>query len=133
MPENPSDHPAQFRLRTLFVLFFLFTLFSSVLAQQPDAGQFSGLKWRLIGPFRAGRVTAVAGVPGDPNTYYFGTPGGGVWKTNDAGQVWQPIFDKEHISSIGALAVAPSNPKILYAGTGEQTRGRGMYRSTDGG
>ena len=102
-------------------------------AQQPDSGQFSALKWRLIGPFRAGRVTAVAGVPGDPNTYYFGTPGGGVWKSTNAGRVWQPIFDKEHVASIGALAVAPSNPRVVYVGTGEQTRGNGLYRSSDGG
>src|SRR5476649_483866 len=109
------------------------TAFSSVFGQQLDSSHFAGLKWRLIGPFRAGRVTAVAGVAGDPNTYYFGTPGGGVWKTNDAGQVWQPIFDKERVDSIGAIAGAPSDPKILYVGTGEQTRGRGMYRSADGG
>ena len=120
-------------LLALLSLCIAITPFISATAQGPDSGQFTGLSWRLIGPFRAGRVTAVAGVPGDPNTYYFGTPGGGVWKTNDGGQVWQPIFDKERVASIGALAVAPSNPKILYAGTGEQTRGRGMYRSSDGG
>jgi len=102
-------------------------------AEQPDAGQFSGLRWRLIGPFRAGRVTAVAGVAGDPSTFYFGTPGGGVWKTADGGQVWRPIFDTKRIPSIGALAVAPSNPRIIYVGTGEQTRGRGLYRSSNGG
>ena len=102
-------------------------------AEQPDAKLFSGMKWRLIGPFRAGRVTVVAGVPGDQNTYYFGTPGGGVWKTVDGGQVWHPIFDKVHVASIGALAVAPSDPHVLYVGTGEQTRGDGLYRSADGG
>src|SRR5579864_1410409 len=90
-------------------------------AQQPDAKQFSALQWRLIGPFRAGRVTSVAGVPGDPNTFYFGTPGGGVWKTTDGGQVWRPIFDKQHVASIGAVAVAPSDPRIVFVGTGEQT------------
>jgi photosystem II stability/assembly factor-like uncharacterized protein len=102
-------------------------------AQQLDSSQLSALKWRLIGPFRAGRVTAVAGVPGDPNTYYFGTPGGGVWKSTNAGQVWRPIFDSVHVASIGALAVSPSNSKIIYVGTGEQTRGHGLYRSTDAG
>jgi photosystem II stability/assembly factor-like uncharacterized protein len=102
-------------------------------SQQPLATQFPGLKWRLIGPFRAGRVTAVAGIPGDPATYYFGTPGGGVWKTTDGGQVWQPISDDVRVPSIGALALAPSNPNIIYVGTGEQTRGRGVYRSTDAG
>jgi photosystem II stability/assembly factor-like uncharacterized protein len=101
--------------------------------EQPDGGQFPGLAWRLIGPFRAGRVTSVAGVPGDPNTYYFGTPGGGVWKTSNAGQVWNPIFDKERVASIGALAVAPSDSHVVYVGTGEQTRGHGLYRSSDSG
>ena len=95
--------------------------------------QFSGMQWRLIGPFRGGRVTAVAGVPGDPTTYYFGTPGGGIWKTADGGQVWRPIFDKERVASIGAIAVAPSDSHVIYAGTGEQTRGRGLYRSSDAG
>ena len=104
-----------------------------IAAEQPDARQFSALQWRLIGPFRAGRVTAVSGVTGDPNTFYFGTPGGGVWKTTDGGQVWRPIFDRERIPSIGALAVAPSDPRVLYVGTGEQTRGRGLFRSADGG
>ena len=105
----------------------------SISSQEPIDGKlFSGMQWRLIGPFRAGRVTAVAGAA-DPNTYYFGTPGGGVWKTTDGGQVWHPIFDKERVASIGALAVAPSDSNIIYVGTGEQTRGNGVYRSTDAG
>ena len=91
------------------------------------------MRWRLIGPHRAGRVSAVAGIPGDPSTYYMGTPGGGVWKTTDSGQVWEPIFDSERVASIGAVALAPSNPSIIYAGTGEQTPGNGMYKSTDAG
>jgi len=91
------------------------------------------MKWRLIGPFRGGRVTSVAGVPQERDTYYFGTPGGGVWKTTDGGQVWRPIFDSIPVPSIGALAVAPSDPKVLYVGTGEQMRGRGVYRSSDAG
>ena len=100
--------------------------------EQIDSKLLSGMQWRLIGPFRAGRVTAVAGAA-DPNTYYFGTPGGGVWKTSDGGQVWHPIFDKERVASIGALAVAPSDSNVLYVGTGEQTRGNGVYRSMDAG
>lgn len=91
------------------------------------------LQWRMIGSFRAGRVTCVAGVPGQPSTYYFGTPGGGVWKTDDGGQVWTPIFDSVRVASIGAIAIAPSDPNIIYVGTGEQTRGDGVYRSNDGG
>lgn len=102
-------------------------------AQQVNPDAFSAMRWRLIGPHRAGRVSAVAGVPNQPATYYIGTPGGGVWKTTDAGRVWNPIFDKERVASIGALAVAPSNPNLIYVGTGEQTQGNGVYRSTDAG
>ncbi len=98
-----------------------------------DAGLFSGLRWRLIGPFRAGRVTAVAGIPGDSTVYYMGTPGGGVWKTTDAGRVWKPIFDSQHVASIGAVTLAPSDPNNVYVGTGEQTPGKGVYKSTDAG
>lgn len=102
-------------------------------AQQFDGKLYSGMQWRLIGPFRAGRVTAVAGIPGDPTTYYMGTPGGGVWKTVDGGIVWKPIFDDVHVASIGALALAPSDPNIVYVATGEQTDGNGVYKSTDAG
>ena len=102
-------------------------------AQEFDTSQFSAMQWRLIGPFRAGRVTAVAGVPGHPDTYYFGTPGGGVWKTTNSGQVWRPIFDAEPVASIGALAVAPSDSNVIYVGTGEQTTGNGLYRSANAG
>jgi len=102
-------------------------------AAQVDPSSFSALQWRLIGPFRAGRVSAGAVDPSDPNTYYFGTPGGGVWKSTNAGQTWTPIFDRTGMASIGALAIAPSNPQIIYAGTGEETRGDGVYKSTDGG
>lgn len=102
-------------------------------SQEPlESKLFSGMHWRSIGPFRGGRVTAVAGAT-DPNTYYFGTPGGGVWKTTDGGQTWFPIFDRERVASIGAIAIAPSDSNILYVGTGEQTRGKGIYRSTDAG
>ncbi|MGB6631096.1 MAG: hypothetical protein WBE52_07650 [Terriglobales bacterium] len=99
----------------------------------------NGLKWRLIGPFRGGRVVAVAGVPGDSTTFYFGSVNGGIWKTIDAGVVWTPIFDSQPVGSIGALAVASSDPKIIYAGTGESdirsdlSSGNGVYKSTDSG
>jgi len=106
---------------------------ASCFSQDVDTQVLHALQWRLIGSFRGGRVSAVAGVPGDPNTFYFGTPGGGIWKTSDAGRVWEPIFDKERVASIGALAVAPSDSKMIYAGTGEQTPGRGVYKSTDEG
>jgi photosystem II stability/assembly factor-like uncharacterized protein len=98
-----------------------------------DSSTFSAMRWRLIGPYRAGRVSAVAGIPGDPTTYYMGTPGGGVWKTTNAGEEWKPIFDGEDVASIGDIAIASSNPNIIIAGTGEQTKGDGVYRSTDAG
>jgi len=100
---------------------------------------FNGLKWRLIGPFRGGRAVAVAGVPGDSSTFYFGAVDGGVWKTTDSGVVWAPIFDSQPVGSIGAIAVAPSDPKIIYVGTGESdirsdvSSGNGVYKSVDGG
>ncbi len=102
-------------------------------APQVDPSLYSAMRWRLIGPHRAGRVSAVAGIPGDPTTYYMGTPGGGMWKTTDAGDVWVPIFDDQRVASIGAVAIAPSNSTIVYVGTGEQTVGNGMYKSTDAG
>ena len=108
-------------------------------AQTPSPQLWSGLHWRLIGPFRAGRVVAVAGVPGSDGTFYFGGVDGGVWKTTDAGTVWKPVFDHAPIASIGALAVASSDPQVIYAGTGESdirsdlSSGDGMYRSSDGG
>src|SRR5271155_5180463 len=100
---------------------------------QVDPSLYSAMRWRLIGPHRAGRVSAVTGIPGDPTTYYMGTPGGGVWKTTNAGDVWVPIFDGQRVASIGAVAIAPSNSNIVYVGSGEQTPGNGMYKSTDAG
>jgi photosystem II stability/assembly factor-like uncharacterized protein len=109
-------------------------------AQQYDPNLYAGMRWRQIGPFRAGRVTAVAGVTGDPAVYYIGTAGGGIWETDNAGLTWHPIFDQEHVASIGAMEAAPSNPKIIYVGTGDVNdvgqavnQGNGVYKSTDGG
>src|SRR5450759_1940211 len=83
------------------------------------ANLFDRLQWRMIGPFRGGRISSVSGVAGDSTIFYFGSVGGGVWKTTNTGTTWSPIFDSEPIASIGALAVAPSNPSVIYAGTGE--------------
>src|SRR5271165_3795386 len=127
-----TTSPHAWRIRIVLLALVVSTP-AALICQQPAANQFPGLKWRLIGPFRGGRVTAVAGIPGDPRTYYFGTPGGGIWKTTNGARVWTAISDQVRVPSIGALAVAPSNPKVIYAGTGEQTRGKGMYRSSDGG
>ncbi|MGA9415979.1 MAG: hypothetical protein WBV60_14920 [Terriglobales bacterium] len=136
----------KFRSRLTFVFstcafLFLTILFLSVaaLAQPVPLELVNGLKWRLIGPFRGGRAVAVAGVPGDSTTFYFGAVNGGIWKTIDAGVTWTPIFDNQPVGSIGALAAAPSDPKTIYAGTGESdiredfSSGNGVYKSTDGG
>jgi photosystem II stability/assembly factor-like uncharacterized protein len=99
----------------------------------------SGLQWRGIGPFRGGRAVSVTGVPGQPNTFYMGAAGGGVWRTVDAGQRWTPILDDAGTGSIGAVAVSPSNPDVIYVGTGEgalrgdMTNGMGVFKSADGG
>ncbi len=124
-------------LRRLFAAVLL--LASSSAFAQVDPSLFQDLHWRLLGPFRAGRVLAVTGVPGEPAHFYFGSVNGGVWETYDAGRTWNPIFDGQPIGSIGALAVAPSDPRVIYVGTGEAdmrsdiAQGDGMYKSTDGG
>src|SRR5205809_1022179 len=108
-------------------------------APQIDPKLFSGMQWRQVGPFRGGRALAIEGVPGEPNTWYFGAVAGGVWKTLDGGANWTPLFDKQDISSIGAIAVAPSDHNTIYVGTGEAairgntTYGTGVYKSVDAG
>src|SRR5215510_16533195 len=104
--------------RRIRVCSFLLLAAISAAAQSVPQELINGLRWRLIGPFRGGRVVAVAGVPGDSTTFYFGAVNGGIWKTTDAGVVWTPIFDSQPVGSIGALAVAPSDPETIYAGTG---------------
>ena len=100
---------------------------------------FGALRWRCIGPYRGGRALAVTGIPGDASTFYFGAVAGGVWKTTDGGNTWEPLTDGTPISSVGAMAIAPSNHEIIYVGTGEaaprgnMTYGDGVYRSIDGG
>jgi photosystem II stability/assembly factor-like uncharacterized protein len=100
---------------------------------------YSGLRWRMLGPFRGGRVAAATGVPGRRNEFYFGAVNGGVWKSIDAGRVWTPVFDSQNTASIGAIAVAPSSPDTVYVGSGESTLrdsvgfGNGMYKSADAG
>src|SRR5437763_629405 len=114
-------------------------LAATLAAQAVSPALFDQLQWRSIGPFRGGRVVAVTGVPGDQTTFYFGSVGGGVWKTTNAGMVWRPIFDQQQIASIGAIAVAASNPNTVYVGTGESDIrsqigfGDGIYKSTDAG
>src|SRR5919197_3446636 len=95
-----------------------------------DEKLFNGMQWRQIGPFRGGRALAIEGVIGEPDTWYFGAVAGGVWKTIDGGRTWTPLFDKQDISSIGAIAVAQSDHNVVYAGTGEAAiRGNTTYRT----
>jgi len=105
-------HNATTLPRSRFLALFLL-IASAAFAQAVPAELFNGLKWRLIGPFRGGRAVAVAGVPGDPTTFYFGSVDGGVWKTTNAGLTWTPIFDGQPIASIGAIAVAPADHNII--------------------
>ncbi len=132
------------RLIALFiVVVFSFSapgaLRAAPLSARIPSAYFGALHWRLIGPFRGGRALAVTGVPGEPNHFYFGAVDGGVWESPDAGRTWNPIFDDEKIASIGAIAVAPSNPRVVYVGTGEADMrsdiayGDGVYKSIDGG
>jgi photosystem II stability/assembly factor-like uncharacterized protein len=108
-------------------------------AAKPEEKAFKGMKYRMIGPFRGGRSLTAAGIPGDPTTYYFGSTGGGVWKSTDGAMTWSPTFDKEGTSAIGSIAVSASNPNVLYAGTGEAcirgniSHGDGVYKTLDGG
>jgi len=127
--------------RPVLVLLTLVTgaISSPVAAQKVDPSLYSSLEWRMIGPFRAGRTIGATGVRGQPNVFYVGVNNGGVWKTTDYGRVWTPIFDAQPTGSIGDLAVAPSNPSVIYVGTGEGVQrpdlstGDGIYKSTDAG
>ncbi len=112
----------------------------SAVAQQPDAEPESQFRFRFVGPRVGNRIAAVAGIPGDPSTYYAGAASGGIWKSTDGGNRWTPIFDKQPVAAVGALAVAPSDSSTVWAGTGEawvirdsDVMGNGIYKSTDAG
>lgn len=113
---------------------------SAARAQQPDSDEGGQFRFRFVGPRVGNRIASVAGVPGDPSTYYAGAASGGVWKSTDGGNRWMPVFDKQPAAAIGALAVAPSDPSVVWAGTGEawairdsDVIGNGIYKSTDAG
>jgi len=128
-------------IRGMFLLVLLLglPLQAAVAAEAPFATAAQGLHWRLVGPFRGGRTRAVAGIPGQPATFLIGAVNGGVWKTTDYGRTWNPLFDEAPTQSIGAIAVAPSDPAIIYVGSGEGLHrpdlsvGNGIYRSADAG
>ena len=127
--------------RSLLIVSMICLVTLCLASEQPQTNPdlFKAMKWRLVGPFRGGRVLAVEGVRGKPNVFYFGAVAGGVWKTTDGGLNWLPSFDDQPVSSIGALAIAPSDPNIIYVGTGEScirgdiSFGDGVYKSVDGG
>ncbi|MGC1617085.1 MAG: hypothetical protein WA765_01205, partial [Candidatus Acidiferrum sp.] len=128
------------RVCSVAVVMVLFGLTCTALcAQTLDENALKAMKWRQVGPFRGGRALAVTGVAGDPETYYFGSVAGGVWKTANGGLTWTPMTDKTGIMSVGAIAAAPSDPNVIYVGTGEScwrgniAYGDGMYKSLDAG
>jgi hypothetical protein len=129
-------------MQTMRLTVSLVLLGSVVAAAEPapiPATAYQELHWRMVGPFRGGRTRAAAGVASQPNVFYVAQVNGGVWKTDDAGRTWQPIFDDQPTQSVGAIAVAPSDPNILYVGSGEGLHrpdlsiGDGVYKSTDAG
>ncbi|MBV8834845.1 MAG: glycoside hydrolase, partial [Acidobacteriaceae bacterium] len=126
-------------MRILPVFTALAICVSALGAQSLDPKLFGDLKWRDIGPLRGGRTRALAGVPSQPSTFYIAQVNGGVFKTNDYGRTWNPIFDSEESGSVGAIAIAPSDPNIIYVGSGEGLQrpdlstGNGIYKSVDGG
>src|SRR5690348_14908337 len=127
------------RVTMLAVTCLAFTLLATAVAQQIPSSMYQQMHWRMIGPFRGGRTRAATGVPGQPNVFYIGVGDGGVWKSDDYGRTWQPIFDGQPTQSIGAIAVPASDPNIIYVGSGEGLHrpdlsvGDGVYKSTDGG
>src|SRR5262245_5395311 len=128
------------KCRVSTVLVALFLLTPAVPQAQMDTSLFAGLRWRSIGPSRGGRSQTGAGSVARPLEYYFGATGGGVWKTTDGGLTWKPVSDKAFkTSSVGAIAIASSNPDVVYAGMGETElrgniiQGDGIYKTTDAG
>jgi photosystem II stability/assembly factor-like uncharacterized protein len=127
------------RLAGTLLLVLGWTAAAPAAAAEAPPGDFAALRWRLLGPFRAGWALITVGVPGDPATFYFGAADGGIWKTNDAGVTWRPLFNDQGSASVGALAIAPSNSRVIWVGTGQVhqrwdiAEGDGVYRSTDGG
>src|ERR1051325_3211633 len=106
-------------VKSLLLLFIAFSFCRACFSQSIDAKYFNSMEWRMIGPHRGGRTVGAVGVPQQPNVFYIGVNNGGVWKTDDFGRTWNPVFDEQPTGSIGDVAVALSNPNIIYAGSGE--------------
>jgi len=124
---------------TIILMVLALSLSSNLFPQSISVKMYFDMKWRLVGPFRGGWGTVCDGIPDSTNVYYFGGAGGGVWKTIDAGNTWQPLMQNESASAVGALTIAPSNPNIIYVGTGQVAwrydilDGDGVYKTEDGG
>ncbi|HVD06433.1 MAG TPA: hypothetical protein VNB89_10460 [Gemmatimonadaceae bacterium] len=133
-----SSHLLSLR-SAMFALVVSVGTITNLCAQTVSADLYRELRWRMIGPHRGGRTKAATGVPGQPNVFYIGATNGGVWKSIDYGRIWTPIFDDQPTNSIGAIAVAPSAPDVVYVGSGEGLQrpdlstGDGIYKSTDAG
>ncbi|MEO6348871.1 MAG: glycosyl hydrolase, partial [Aquaticitalea sp.] len=123
------------RTISFYLFFFMITLSFS----QIDTSLYQDLEYRMIGPFRGGRTVGAVGIPSQPNVFFIGVNNGGVWKTDDYGRIWNPIFEDVPTGSVGDLAVSPTNPNIIYVGTGEGLHrpdlsvGDGLFKSVDGG
>jgi photosystem II stability/assembly factor-like uncharacterized protein len=139
MSEVEGLHSVRRLMLSLCALCLLAAPSFNAAAQALNPNLYQNMRWRMIGPFRGGRTVGATGIPGQPNVFYIGVNNGGVWKTTDYGRTWTPIFDDQPTGSIGALAVAPSDPDIIYVGSGEGLQrpdlstGDGIYKSTDAG
>lgn len=139
MLRNPINPPARRHFIVVLVISLVLSAALPAVAQQFNPDLFRALRWRNIGPFRGGRGRGLAGVPSQPNVFYMSQVNGGVWKTDDYGRTWKPIFDDQPTGSVGAIAVAPSDSNIIYVGSGEGLQrpdlsvGDGIYKSTDAG
>ena len=126
-------------MKKLTVFFGCMALYFMAAAQSFSPALFNSMQWRMIGPHRGGRTVGAVGVPSQPSVFYIGVNNGGVWKTNDYGRTWNPIFDEMPTGSVGDIAVSESNPNVIYVGCGEGIQrpdlsvGDGVYKSTDGG
>lgn len=126
-------------IKIIAFAFALLNFANEITAQPIDKKYYDAMQWRMIGPHRGGRTVGAVGVPQQPNVFYIGVNNGGVWKTNDFGRTWKPIFDEQPTGSVGDVVVSPSNPNVIYVGCGEGLQrpdlsvGDGIYKSTDGG
>ncbi|MEO6537568.1 MAG: hypothetical protein ABIT07_11470, partial [Ferruginibacter sp.] len=131
----------QARLSFTHLIIFMVSIFTTtIINAQPFENKYlNSMQWRCIGPARGGRTVGASGVPAEPNVFYIGVNNGGVWKTTDYGRTWKPVFDEQPTGSIGDVAVAPSNPQVIYAASGEGLQrpdlsvGDGVYKSSDAG